>query len=97
MNITELEKTLKEKGITMDSLLQMINAGQTNAVGMQGQTAPSLPNSVSVIPPPGIQLSTSMGVKDIDDLLDRGFWAVVNSNPIDKMLPQDVANCCIEG
>ena len=57
----------------MDSLLQMINAGQTNAVGMQGQTAPSLPNSVSVIPPPGIQLSTSMGVKDIDDLLIRGF------------------------
>ena len=54
MNITELEKTLKEKGITMDSLLQMINAGQTNAVGMQGQTAPSLPNSVSVIPPSGI-------------------------------------------
>ena len=63
----------------------------------KGQTAPSLPNSVSVIPPPGIQVSTNMGVKDIDDLLDRGFWAVVNSNPIDKMLPQDVANCCIEG
>ena len=97
MDIKELQTLLDEKGITMDSLLQMIGAGQTNAVGMQGQTAPSLPNSVSVIPPPGIQLSTSMGVKDIDDLLDRGFWAVVNSNPIDKMLPQDVANCCIEG